>query len=204
MTFQRSPKFLVIDDFLPASLVADLLDHALACSGDFEPTRVIREGESQLDSEARLSSQCEQGLGPCKAAYKSAIHARFDEFVAALGMQPFAIDKTELQLIAHGDGAFYKPHIDTQTAIDGLGATNYRAISAVYYFHQEPRQFSGGEIAIHPFGGAGPAESIEPRQNRLVVFPSIARHEVCKVSCPSGEFAHSRFAINCWLRKSKA
>jgi len=44
---------------------------------------------------------------------------------------------------------------------------------------------------------------IEPAQNRLVVFPSFVRHEVRKISCPSHDFADSRFSINCWLRKEK-
>jgi Rps23 Pro-64 3,4-dihydroxylase Tpa1-like proline 4-hydroxylase len=44
-----------------------------------------------------------------------------------------------------------------------------------------------------------PFHDVEPLHNSLVVFPAWLPHEVLKVSCPSGRFADSRFAINCWF-----
>ena len=76
-------------------------------------------------------------------------------------------------------------------------------MSAVYYFHVQPLGFSGGELVIHPFG-LSEASVIEPRDNRLVVFPSFALHEVLPVVCPNDGFASARFSINCWLRRAKA
>jgi Rps23 Pro-64 3,4-dihydroxylase Tpa1-like proline 4-hydroxylase len=44
---------------------------------------------------------------------------------------------------------------------------------------------------------------LEPRNNRLIAFPSFVPHEVRRVACPSGEFADSRFAINVWLSRAR-
>jgi hypothetical protein len=80
------------------------------------------------------------------------------------------------------------------------GMTNYRVISAVYYFHRLPKSFSGGVLRIHPIGGE-PASfvDIEPANDKLIFFPSWVPHEVMPVVCPSGRFEDSRFALNCWV-----
>ena len=203
VTLNRLPKIAVIEDFLPSALLAGLLDFTLKNSGSFHPTEIIRQSESHVDFGYRNSLQCSEGLAGHKPAFKAAIHARQGELLAILGIPPFDLAQTELQLIAHGDGAFYKPHIDTHTGADHAFEDNYRVLSCVYYFYREPKKFTGGEIAIFPFGESGDAKLIEPLQNRLVAFPSFALHEVRAVSCPDGEFADSRFSINCWLRKAK-
>jgi SM-20-related protein len=195
------PKFLIFDDFLPAALHAGLLDFALTNQGAFAPTQVVRDGTSRVDTETRLSSECSDGLGPHRTAFKQAIHALQNDMVSGLGLAPFDLASTELNLVAHGDNAFYKPHIDTLVGVIADSKKSVRVVSCVYYFHREPKRFSGGEIALYSFGRDPKTEVIAPVQNRLLVFPSFARHEVLKVSSPSGEFADSRFAINCWLHK---
>ena len=80
--------------------------------------------------------------------------------------------------------------------------TQDRLLSAVYYFHREPKGFSGGQLRLHRFGSNGePGDyvDIEPERNSLVVFPSWTTHEVRTVHCPTGQFADYRFAVNCWL-----
>ena len=111
-----------------------------------------------------------------------------------------AAPKLELQLVAHHDGAFYKRHIDTQTASD---RKNIRVLSGVYYFHAEPKPFSGGALRLYAIGGDDATDfvDIEPQRNSLLVFPSWAPHEVRTVSCPSKQFSDSRFAINCWIHR---
>lgn len=204
MAISGIPKHLVIDDFLPASLVADLLGHALENQGLFELTDVMKESGPSSDFETRVSQIFKQGLGPHKPAFKAAIHARLDEFFNSLGVEPFAVARTELQLIAHGNDAFYRAHIDTAAGPNGLLEPSVRILSAVYYFHRQPKGFTGGELSLFQFGKGDEAEHIAPLHNRLVVFPSFARHEVRKVVCPSGLFEDSRFSINCWLHKQRS
>ena len=203
VTYNRLPKFLVIDEFLPASQLADLLEFALQNRSSFHPTEFMRGSASIIDPSVRLSGECEVGLGPHRPAFKAAIHSRLEEFFRSLGIRPFEVVRTETQLIAHGNNAFYAPHIDTHTGADHDIEKHYRVVSCVYYFFREPKQFTGGEIALFPFGESDDAVLVEPLQNRLIVFPSFAKHEVRKVFSPSEEFANSRFAVNCWLRKEK-
>ena len=40
---------------------------------------------------------------------------------------------------------------------------------------------------------------IVPEFDSLVAFPSFARHEVERTSCPGNAFADSRFSVNLWL-----
>jgi Rps23 Pro-64 3,4-dihydroxylase Tpa1-like proline 4-hydroxylase len=115
--------------------------------------------------------------------------------LAELKMSASELSRFETELVAHGDGAFYARHIDTQ--MQAQDRPGIRVLSGVYYFHRLPKAFSGGALRLYGFG-AGFVD-IEPTHNSLLVFPSWARHEVRPVSCPSGAFMDSRFAINCWV-----
>lgn len=202
-TIIRAPRLLILDDFLPAPLLSDLLEFTLENEDAFEPAEVVRDGAGRVDPAVRRSGLCKLGLGPHEAAFEKAIHARYDDIASGLGLTPFALASTELQLVAHGDNAFYKPHIDTLVGVSAASKKSVRVVSCVYYFHREPKRFTGGEIAIYPFGKDEKTEVVKPVQNRLLAFPSFARHEVREVISPSGTFADSRFAINCWLRKER-
>ena len=68
----------------------------------------------------------------------------------------------------------------------------------VYYFHRQPRCFTGGRLRLFDLGGERSID-IEPVHDSLLVFPSYARHEVETISCPDGAFADGRFAVNMWL-----
>jgi Rps23 Pro-64 3,4-dihydroxylase Tpa1-like proline 4-hydroxylase len=121
--------------------------------------------------------------------------------IAQLRVSTFEMAGIEIQLVAHGDGAFYKPHIDTRTGPESDLST-VRVLSGVYYFHAEPKAFSGGALRLYDFAfGAHEPRfvDIEPERNTFVAFPSWARHEVLPVSCPTRQFIDSRFAVNCWV-----
>jgi len=197
------PPHLVLRDFLPEETVAGLLDFALAHEADFAPTKTGRAKEGRIDPEMRVSTETRE-LGPFKAVLKSRVLALVPDLIDKLGATPLDSPKLELQLVAHNDGAFYKRHIDTQTGSDRYGI---RVLSGVYYFHAEPKAFSGGALRLYAIGGEGKRYfDIEPTHNSLLVFPSWAPHEVMPIGCPSKRFADSRFAVNCWVyrRKSEA
>ena len=205
MTARGRPRFLVIDDFLPAPILSGLLDYAQSNQGAFHPSTVRYEVKSdrQVTPDSRLSFCCSEGLGPHEEGFTNEVHARLDHFFEALGVPPFEVAHTELELIAHGDGGFFEPHIDTFTQGGRANSESDRLLSAVFYFYREPRQFTGGELALYPFADGADTEVIEPLQNRLVIFPSFTPHEVLKIFCPSSEFADSRFSINCWLHRGR-
>jgi len=197
-----APRTLQIDGFLPQALHDELLAFALASEDQFKPTSVRRGDGGVVDHAVRQSLRCKTGLGPFAEPFTKAVHARLPELCEALGVAPFAVASTELELAAHGDGGFYKVHLDTFTQDARLAADSDRAISAVYYFYRQPQGFSGGELQMYRFGG-GLAERIEPRDNRLACFASIAPHEVLPIACPNGRFEDYRFAVNCWLHRPR-
>lgn len=134
---------------------------------------------------------------------QSKILETFPEILTQLKFHPFQISEIEVQLTAHNDGCYYKIHNDA-----GSEKTANREISYVYYFYQEPKAFSGGELKIYDTelkgGGAITHQNyktITPVNNSIVFFNSRCRHEVMPVLCPSKAFEHSRFTVNGWIRK---
>jgi len=117
-----------------------------------------------------------------------------------LDTEAFEPGRLEVEMVAHGDGAFFTEHRDT--AIEDQKLIIRRVISAVYYFHRLPKLFSGGALRILPLAGREKSSAfveIEAINDTLVFFPSWFPHEVLPVACPSGQFEDSRFARNCWI-----
>lgn len=189
------PPYLVIRDLLDEETVAALLEFALGHEQAFAPAKVGR-GET-VNPKIRIATAT-RDLGPFKPILRSKVLGLVPDLVAKLRVTPVEMPKLELQLVAHGDGAFYKSHIDTHTATH---RDVIRALSGVYYFHSRPRAFTGGSLRLYAVGDPAMTTfvDIEPEHNTLLVFPSWARHEVTLVNCPSKRFCDSRFAVNCWV-----
>lgn len=200
----RYPPHEVIDGFLPADLHHGLLAHALAHEADFVPTEVMQAGADHYEPGVRHSFTCNGGLGTLRDAYRTAVSAQAEALLAALGIPPCSLEPVELQLVAHRQGSFFRPHIDTFTQANRAGQKSDRVLTMVYYLHTQPRRFTGGEIALYPFGPGEPL-LIEPCDNRLIAFPSFALHEVKPIATPDGDrFEDARFAVNCWLHRERA
>jgi Rps23 Pro-64 3,4-dihydroxylase Tpa1-like proline 4-hydroxylase len=123
--------------------------------------------------------------------------------MAQLKMPEFLISKVEMQLTAHNDGCYYKVHNDS-----GSATTATRELTYVYYFCQEPPQFSEGALRLYDTAlkegvahQSNTFKDIEPRNNRIVFFNSRCKHEVLPVRCPSKKFEDSRFTLNGWIRR---
>jgi Rps23 Pro-64 3,4-dihydroxylase Tpa1-like proline 4-hydroxylase len=131
------------------------------------------------------------------------IHQAFPDVLTKLDLTPFTITEIEAQLTAHNDQHYYKIHND-----NGSPDTATRELTYVYYFYQEPKPFTGGELRIYDsqiknnyYVKAATFQDIEPRNNSIVFFLSRYMHEVLPISCPSQLFADSRFTINGWIRR---
>src|ERR1700733_10167351 len=193
------PPYLEIRDFLDEETVAALLEVALGHEQAFETAKVGR-GDA-ANPKIRIATAT-RDLGPFKPILRSKVLGLVPDLVAKLRVTPVEMPKLELQLVAHGDGAFYKSHIDTRTAAD---RDIIRVLSGVYYFHSRPRAFTGGALRLYAVGDPAMTTfvDIEPEHNTLLVFPSWAQHEVTLVNCPSKRFRDSRFAINCWVHHAR-
>ncbi|HEX5182614.1 MAG TPA: 2OG-Fe(II) oxygenase [Allosphingosinicella sp.] len=193
------PPFRIEDDLLDADERGALLQWALANEQRFVPAAL---GGERVDPSVRLASSL-RDLGPLDAIFRERMRDRAAGLVEMLRVSPFALSEIELELVAHNDGAHFQRHEDTYSGT-AHSRRGERMLSGVYYFHREPKRFSGGALRLYPFGAAGEDNGvdIEPEQGRLVVFPSWAAHEVRTVCVPTRAFADSRFAVNCWLYRA--
>ena len=197
----RMPPLHVYPDFLAPEDNRALLAWALAQEASFAPSRLTGD---IYNADRRSSVSLLKSAG---TSWRETLEARIDAFAPTLfadaGVASFAIVK-ELEMVAYNDGGRFKPHIDVLTG-ETRHARRDRVLSGVYYFHREPKLFSGGALRIYAFGAEGDDifVDIPPEQNSFVLFPSWARHEVREVACPSGQFADSRFAVNCWLCRAR-
>lgn len=190
---------LRIVDFLDAQTHAALLEWALANEARFVPAQLAG---GMVKPEARRALVL-RDLGPIADLLDARLREAAPHWAAMLRSTPFAASEVELELAAHNDGAHFTLHADTYASAQA--ARGDRMLSAVYYFHRRPKRFAGGALRLHRLGAA-PGDAgldIAPDDNSLVVFPSWGPHEVMPVSCPSGAFADSRFAVNGWIYRAR-
>jgi SM-20-related protein len=131
------------------------------------------------------------------------VRACVPDVIQQLGEDAFEIDRLECQLTAHNENDYYKIHND-----NGSDKTASRELTYVYYFHREPKAFSGGELKLYDsriennyYVEAESYKIVEPINNSMVFFLARYMHEVMPVSCPSKQFADGRFTINGWVRR---
>jgi len=201
--FARIAPHRSIRGFLGDELVEQLLQYAQDRERAFTPTRVGSTGMRKVAEDVRISLVLHD-LGPWRDVLEERFRAVMDDAAHALGLGSIDLAVMELELVAHGDGAFYKRHVDTSTM--QINARSDRVLTGVYYFHRLPRAFDGGELRLHsiaPVEQGGRFVDIAPERDMLLLFPSWAPHEVRPISCPSGVFTQSRFAINCWYRQRR-
>ncbi|MGH6705299.1 MAG: 2OG-Fe(II) oxygenase [Sphingomicrobium sp.] len=197
-------------DFLDKPTHQALLEWVAAQRANFVEATVTKSKAghgTRLDPEVRIALKL-GNLGPMEAELSERLLEALPDAMAAVGSRGTEPRSLELEITAYGDGAHFKPHLDIPIGPDRnpLGARKGedRVISAVYYFHNQPKGFSGGRLRLFRFGSdpsncaEGDSVAVEPIDNSLLVFPSWAQHGVERVSCPSGEFDDYRYAVNCW------
>lgn len=207
------PPHAQFTDFLPEADHRALLAYAIAQENSFKPATVYSGeggGQTKYDPTTRQALKL-RSLGIFEALVRERLLDVLPSITDASGYHGPEPKSIEFELNAYGDGAHFRPHIDIPIGPGRKPLSKEegedRVVSAVYYFHQEPKGFSGGELRIYRFLADASDEAAKinnsnalmPIQNSLVVFPSWATHEVERVSCPSGIFADYRFALNCWF-----
>jgi hypothetical protein len=123
-----------------------------------------------------------------------------NEIYPIFGIEPGSVN-IELQATCHGDEAFFTAHRDVDAE-----NKNGRLISFVYYLHNRPRAFSGGDLILFDMRPEIERYSFDrytrvaPEDNSLIIFPSTAVHEVQRVSLPNQRLQDGRLTINGWVR----
>ena len=179
--------------------MARILSYIEASEPQFEAARVGFAANARVAPEVRTSSRV-PFRGDVAAEFMSAVTAVVPSLLERLGMPSFTPSGYEVELVAHGDGAFYRRHLDLH--VGEQGPLQRRMLSAVYYFHRHPRAFSGGALRLYSFDLSASVD-VPPTHDALIAFPTSAPHEVLPVAVPSGAFMDSRFAINCWVLQAQ-
>lgn len=205
------PPFARISAFLPEEDHRRLLEWVISIRDEFRPATVSKGRPKRtfsVDPERRIGLTTRK-FGPLEPMLRERLLGALPELMAATGTGGPPPASLELELAAHPDGAYYRPHIDIPVGPGrqpiGARPGEDRVLSAVYYFHAEPKGFSGGQLRLYAFGPTPMAGEqgrrhvdLEPTRNSLIAFPSWVPHEVRPVICSSGQFRDYRFALNCW------
>jgi Rps23 Pro-64 3,4-dihydroxylase Tpa1-like proline 4-hydroxylase len=185
----------LFDGWLGPEMSSALLAYAQSNESRFFISPVRNYDVIMRDFDKRISMML-RDLGPFADPLRSRAVALAPGLCALFGAERFVPTSVELELIAHGDGAFFFPHRDTETGPTVCSAV--RRLTLVYYLCSQPQRFTGGQLRLYSALG-GSFLDIEPAHDRLLAFPSMAPHSVERVCCPGVPFADWRFAVNIWL-----
>jgi Rps23 Pro-64 3,4-dihydroxylase Tpa1-like proline 4-hydroxylase len=195
---------VVLDEFLTLMELNTLRQYVLEREPQFEISEVLSPGVhgSAVDYETRRSRVL-MNLGGHERMITDRVLTCLPRVLQKWGRDPFPISRIETQATASNHGDFFHCHSD-----NGAEAVAAREVTFVYFFHHEPKQFSGGELRIYDsrrennnYVPTANYRTIVPEQNQLVLFASGLSHEITPVDCPSGQFADSRFTVNGWIHK---
>ncbi|MEH2366639.1 2OG-Fe(II) oxygenase [Nostoc sp.] len=189
--------YIQIDNFLQPEEHKHLLKYVLDKESDFLPSNTSTKDINYRQSMVIYS------FPEFSELILKRIQAMIPDIMSKLNLPLFSVSQVESQLTAHNDGNYYKLHND-----NGSPDTTTRELTYVYYFYQEPKSFSGGELLIYDskiennvYVNAETFKTVKPRNNSIVFFLSRYMHEVLPVNCPSQAFGDSRFTINGWVRR---
>lgn len=200
---ELDPPFSVVENFLSEAEAERAMAHALAHVSGFQDSTISNQyvqGASTPDTRLRRS-RILNDVGAVVPMIGQRLHATMPRLWSELKMQPMNFTQMECQLSVHGDGDFFNTHTD-----NALPDIAHRVISYVYYFHKEPKRFSGGHLRIYKsvidngvHGVGDLVADIDPPRNGLIIFPSYIQHEVTPVQCASNDLADQRLTLNGWL-----
>jgi SM-20-related protein len=201
-SFNKPPPCWLVRSWLGKETINRLLSYAQSNEHLFRDSDLGYGEKLRVDKTLRQSRKL-HGIGDFKGEVRAKMRNLLPAMFEKLGNKPFIPHTFELELVTHGDGAFFVRHIDTTTHQEHLDS--HRVISAVYYFYALPKAFSGGVLRLHSLAATGQQGTfidITPDYDTLVFFPSMFPHEVLPVNCPSRQFLDSRFSINCWIHRA--
>lgn len=204
-SLEVAPPHVLIPEFMTEAELGQVEAFAMAHAAAFQSSGV-HEAHNRGFAPANYRSRRSRVLdGPANGALAAMVFPKLQELIPKLwprlGIDPLPLNALECQVTAHGDGDFFATHTD-----NGMPEIAHRRISYVYYFHREPKQFSGGQLRLYHalfqngYGKCGrPAAEIDPPRNGLVIFPTFIYHEVTPIRCTSGALADQRLTLNGWL-----
>jgi Rps23 Pro-64 3,4-dihydroxylase Tpa1-like proline 4-hydroxylase len=182
--------FYRIMDFLPATHCGQLLQYAIARENDFDEAGL--DMARTINHDIRYTLKLDD-IGPEGAFLKKQLVQCLPRVLPHLSLKSLDIDKMSLKITAMPNGGFFQAHKDSDSE-----AFSTRKVNFVYYFHQEPKAYKGGDLLIYDTTQNYDLKSftrLTPVNNSLVFFLSDTIHEVTPVIIESDDFRASRFTI---------
>ena len=188
--------FVRMTSFLTNERCDRLMALAYEERGRLKPARVgAGKGEPVVNPERRITFETDarvrRAVGPW---FLPKVRSAVPEARARLRMEGGGrYDVQTWNMRVYVAGAFYAAHRDD---------VENRQLSFVYFFHREPRRFSGGDLLLYdadaetahcPFQAFS---RIVPVRNSIVFFPSRSWHQVTPVHCDTDDFGSGRFVLN--------
>jgi len=192
----------ILDDFLPDLEAASLLRYATGLAYE-TATTLSPESETPVVAAGYRRGLISYPEGEPVEAFVDHARRTVLSLMDANGKVTYT-NEIDLHLIASRHGDYFRPHND-----NGHKSLAAREFTYVYYMHSQPRRFAGGELRIYPGTSVdairtAPIATIEPDNNRLVVFPSGLIHEASPVYAPELAQANLRFALSGWVSRVTA
>ncbi len=194
--------YLQLFDFLGPDEVDQLLDLVGSTLDTFDPSTIyVGPGEGGRLDEGTRRSKVRMDTSDAFPLFEQRLRSLLPHLRREIGMDRFDLGWIESQITVHGDGDFFASHRDENHP----GTDGARALTYVYYFHAEPKEFEGGELRLHvPSADGGHEEVvIEPTSNSIVFFPAYFDHEVLPIRATGDGPGSLRCTFNGWFRIGK-
>ncbi len=213
---------IIIDDFLPTLENSQILQHFSSLEEKFKPSGMGHGQEVNTDYRSNLSLNMDREYQLADefdqekiAAYRATSPLlkmldtllTDDKFFSFLDAAPFPLnelrycDYWSTQVSRYGQKDHYRWHYDY------IPNDTSRVVTLIYYAHAQPKAFIGGELCLTNgllWGDELVSETeratIEPKNNRLILFDSRFLHTVLPTQAPA-EFDKGRFSVNVWIGK---
>ena len=170
--------YVVIDQFLPAPILADLLAFFKAKQDELTPARVGALGERQQLSDVRsdLTFWLDKPRDTALASVFSWIEESLQRWNRLLFL---SLSGYEFHLAYYPTGGHYAKHLDQ------FRSRNNRMISCVLYLNPHWKEGDGGELQLYDATGEVETFRIAPYMNRMVFFRSdVVWHAVRPAKAP--------------------
>lgn len=177
----REPKFVIFEEVMPASWLAEL--------GQWLHSQRVYFQRGGDDGTGRYNYEMpgvDEIYAPL-AELKKAITGCISEAVKATGVDNFDLENIECNATLHHHGSHASWHAGT------TDDPPTRRLAFSLYLHADPIMFSGGEIEF------ADGTTVDAKNNRLVIYEPSQQYRIRRVECWSAEFLHGRWAISGWI-----
>jgi Rps23 Pro-64 3,4-dihydroxylase Tpa1-like proline 4-hydroxylase len=187
--FQHFPQ-----DILPQDVLEKILSLERTITPSLVYSRKKQKGVTSLKHRNSISLSNNAYIREISDKLQNTVERHWQEILSILQIKNFAKGTVEINCVIYGNNSYFKRHQDTFTSV-----RKKRRISWVYYFHKEPKPFSGGELIFYT--GNEEVARVTPQAGMLIVFDSSMYHEVLAVHVKSDDFANGRFTITGFINQ---